>query len=159
MANYNHNLIKVNRNYTFQELAGVLGVHKNTVASWVKNGLPCLKDCRPFLIIGPDARKFLKAKRRGKKQKCKPNELYCLRCKLPTTLAANIVEYVPKSPSKGRLTGFCIRCGCVVNKYISYGSLDRCMTIFDLTKPKGLEHINDSDNPLSNSAFKKGDKS
>jgi phage terminase Nu1 subunit (DNA packaging protein) len=44
MANYNPNLAKVNRSYTFEELAAVFGVHKNTVSSWVKNGLPCLKE-------------------------------------------------------------------------------------------------------------------
>jgi hypothetical protein len=55
----NPNLVKINRSYTFEELAAVLSVHKNTVASWVKNGLPCLKERRPFLILGSEARAYL----------------------------------------------------------------------------------------------------
>ena len=56
MAKYNPNLVKINRSYTYEELAMVFDVHKNTVAAWVKNGLPCLKDMRPFLILGADAK-------------------------------------------------------------------------------------------------------
>jgi hypothetical protein len=67
----------MHRNYTFEELAGVFGVHKNTIANWVKDGLPCLKERRPFLILGQDAREFLKAQRVDKKRLCKPNEFYC----------------------------------------------------------------------------------
>jgi hypothetical protein len=76
MANYNPNLVKLNRNYTFEEMAAVFGIHKNTVSSWVKNGLPCLKEIRPFLILGADARVYLKAQRVSKKQKCRPDEFF-----------------------------------------------------------------------------------
>ena len=155
MANYNPNLVKINRNYSFEELAAVFAVHKNTVSNWVKNGLPCLKEKRPFLILGPDARVYLQEQRKAKKQKCKPNELFCMRCKTPTRPAENFVEYLPSSPTKGRLTGFCERCECVVNKFANYDDLAMYSTLFDLSKPKELEHINDSDNPLLNSDFKK----
>ncbi|OOY57532.1 helix-turn-helix domain-containing protein [Solemya velum gill symbiont] len=155
MANYNPNLVKINRNYTFEELAMVFGVHKNTVSSWVKNGLPCLKERRPFLILGTEARAYLQQQRTVKKQKCKPDEFFCMRCKAPTKPAENYVEYMPLSATKGRLTGFCGRCECVVNKFISFDSLARYSVIFNLSVPKALEHINDCDNPLLNSDLKK----
>jgi len=155
MANYNPNLVKINRNYTFEELAAVFGIHKNTVSSWVKNGLPCLKERRPFLILGVEARFYLKERRGSKKKKCKPDELFCLRCKMPTKPAENFVEYLPLTMAKGRLMGFCGRCECVVNKFVSYNSLEGYSALFDLSKPKALEHINDSDNPILNSDFKK----
>jgi hypothetical protein len=148
MANYNPNRVKVNRNYTYEELAAVYGVHKNTVAAWVKSGLPCLKEMRPYLILGVEARQYLQAQRQNKKQKCKPNELFCMRCKKPTRTAENFVEYLPLTATKGRLGGFCLTCEGVVNKFIGYASLEKYSLIFDLVKPKGLEHINDSDNPL-----------
>jgi hypothetical protein len=148
MANYNPNLVKIHRNYTFEELAGVFRVHKNTISTWVKNGLPCLKERRPFLILGADARLYLQKQRADKKQKCKPNELFCMRCKAPTRPAENFVEYFPLSATKGRLSGFCERCDCVVNKFVSYHNLERYSTLFDLSKPKELERINDSDTPL-----------
>jgi phage terminase Nu1 subunit (DNA packaging protein) len=65
MANYNPNLVKIHRNYTFEELAAVFSVDKNTVSTWVKNGLPCLKEKRPFLILGADARFYLQKQRTG----------------------------------------------------------------------------------------------
>lgn len=155
MANYNPNLVKINRSYTFEEMAAVFDVHKNTVSAWVKNGLPCLRERRPFLILGVDARTYLKAQRGRKKQQCKPDELFCMRCKAPTRPAENFVEYMPLSATKGRLTGFCGRCECVVNKFIRYDSLERYSALFDLSKPMGLERVNDSNNPLLNSDFKK----
>ena len=148
MANYNPNRVKVNRNYTLEELAAVFGVHKNTVAAWVKNGLPCLKEMRPFLILGAEAKVYLKKQRVSKKQKCKPDEFFCMGCKAPSKLAENFVEYLPISPTKGRLCGFCECCEGVVNKFASYASLERYSLLFDLVIPTGLEHINDSDNPL-----------
>lgn len=154
MSNYNHNLVKIHRNYSFEELAGVFGVHKNTVVGWVKNGLPCLKERRPFLIMGVDAREYLKAQRVSKKQSCKLDEFYCMRCKVPTKLAEGLVEFVPISTTKGRLMGFCLHCECVVNKFIGSANLGRYADIFDLTKPTVLEHIKDCDNPLLNCDFK-----
>lgn len=148
MANYNPNLVKINRSYTFEELAAVFGIHKNTVATWVKNGLPCLKEMRPFLILGGEARSYLKNQRVSNKQKCKPNEFYCMRCKVPTTPHDSFVEYLPITAAKGRLSGFCERCECVINKFVSYTSLERYSSIFDLSVSKGLEHINDCNNPL-----------
>lgn len=155
MANYNPNKVKVNRSYTFEELAAVFGVHKNTIAAWVRNGLPCLKDMRPYLILGVEAKTYLQAQRSSKKQTCKPDELFCMRCKQPTKAAENFVEYLPITPTKGRLTGFCLSCEGVVNKFVGYSSLGKYSTIFDLTKPMGLDHINDSDKPVLNSDFNK----
>lgn len=148
MSKHNPYMVKVNRNYTFEELAAVLGVHKNTVAAWVKNGLPCLNERRPYLILGSHAREYLLNQRALKKQTCKPNELYCLRCKCPTTPAENFVEYTPITPTKGRLSGFCSSCECVINKFISPKKLARYEQVFDVSLPSGLEHIRDSDKPL-----------
>ena len=148
MANYNPNLVKINRSYTFEELAGVFGVHKNTVASWVKNGLPCLKERRPFLILGSEARAYLKELRTSKKQKCQADEFYCMRCKSPSKPADNYVEYLPLSATKGRLTGFCGHCECVVNKFISSASLARYSRIFDISDSIVMEHLNDCNQPL-----------
>jgi hypothetical protein len=134
MANYNPNLVKMHHAYTFEELAAVFGVHKNTVANWVKDGLPCLKDRRPFLILGKDARWYLQEKRSAKKQKCKPGELFCFRCKKPTRPAANFVEYSPISDTRGRLVGICERCDCIVNMFVNHDSLESYSAIFDLAK-------------------------
>lgn len=148
MANYNPNLVKIHRNYTYEELAEVFGIHKNTVAEWVKNGLHCLKEQRPFLVLGVDAKAFLQARRNSSKRKCKQNEFYCVRCKKPVKPAENFVEYVAASSTKGRLTALCECCEGVVNKFVAYASLSEYESIFDLDKPIGLEHIKDIDSSL-----------
>jgi hypothetical protein len=148
MANYNPNKVKINRSYSYEELAAVYGVHKNTVATWVNNGLPCLKDMRPYLILGVDAKQYLQRRRQTKKQKCHSNEFFCMRCKKPTRAAENFVEYLPLTATKGRLSGFCFTCEGLVSKFIAYTSLEKYSLLFDLVKPRGLEHINDSDNSL-----------
>jgi hypothetical protein len=132
MANYNPNRVKVNRSYTYTELAAVFGVHKNTIAAWVKDGLPCLQEQRPFLLLGVNVKAFLQQQRAAKKQKCKPNEMFCMRCKAPSKPAENFVEYTMESPTKLHLLGLCERCDCIINKYVSYKDLERYAQIFDL---------------------------
>jgi DNA-binding XRE family transcriptional regulator len=47
----NPNLIKVHFSYTATDLAKRLGVHKNTIRNWGREGLPALA-CRPTLYHG-----------------------------------------------------------------------------------------------------------
>ena len=54
----NPNLAKIHRNYSVGEAAALLGVHKNTVRNWIKNGLPLCDDRRPALILGAELREF-----------------------------------------------------------------------------------------------------
>ena len=46
----NHRHVKIHRSYTVEEIAGLFGIHKNTVRRWVKAGLPTSDDKRPMLI-------------------------------------------------------------------------------------------------------------
>ena len=150
----NPNLAKIHRNYTVEEVALLFGVHKNTVRIWIKKGLPINDDKRPVLILGCELRDFIHAKRTKNKQKCKPFELYCLRCKLPQHPAGNMVEYEAISSSKGRLIAICPGCGGIINKYTSLAKLTQIQDKLDITMPKTLERINKSDELLLNSDFK-----
>ena len=57
--NPNPRLVKIHRNYTVEDVANLLGVHKNTVREWIKQGLPKIDDKRPMLILGCDLFAFL----------------------------------------------------------------------------------------------------
>ena len=59
----NHRLVKIHRNYTVEEVASLLGVHRNTVREWVKRGLATIDRKRPMLIHGRDLAAFLQARR------------------------------------------------------------------------------------------------
>jgi hypothetical protein len=140
----NPNLAKIHRNYTVEEVANLFSVHKNTVRLWVKDGLATNDDKRPMLILGSNLRDFLQAKRKSKKRKCLPFEIYCVRCRLPQLPAENMVDYESINYSMGRLIGLCPSCGGVINKYFNIVQLEQIQGKLDITFPKALKHINES---------------
>jgi len=151
---FNPNLAKIHRSYTVEETANLFGVHKNTVRAWIKSGLPICDQKKPILILGSALREFLQTKRTKHKRKCKPCEIYCVRCKLPQHPAENMVEYKPINNSKGCLTAICPICDTIIYKFTSLAKLAQIQDQLDITMPKTLEHINESDTPLLNCDFK-----
>jgi hypothetical protein len=151
----NPNLAKIHRNYTVEEVANLFSVHKNTVRLWVKDGLAINDDKRPLLILGSDLKDYLQSKRKLKKRKCLPFEIYCVRCRLPQLPAENMVDYEPINSSMGRLIALCPSCNGIINKYFNVAKLAQIQGKLDITVTKALKHINESSYPLLNSDFKK----
>lgn len=112
--------IKIHRSYTVEQLAQVLDCHKNSVRLWIKRGLETLDDGkRPHLIQGAVARLFLEEKRRSKKRRCLPEELYCLGCREPR-LPADRKTLLRRSPGRaGLLEATCSACGTRMFKSVS----------------------------------------
>jgi len=140
----NPNLVKIHRNYTVEDVANLFSVHKNTVRSWVKEGLATNDDKRPMLILGSDLKDYLQAKRKSKKRKCLPFEIYCVRCRLPQLPAANMADYELINCSMGRLIGLCPSCNGIINKYFNFAHLEQIQGKLDITLTKALKHINES---------------
>ena len=62
--------------YTVEEIARLLGCHKQSVRNWIKLGLVTLDDGkRPLLIQGAVARAYLEERKRNAKRRCQPDEL------------------------------------------------------------------------------------
>jgi len=140
----NPNLVKIHRNYTVEDVANLFSVHKNTVRSWGKDGLATINDKKPLLILGSDLKDYLQAKRKSKKRKCLPFEIYCVRCRLPQLPAGNMADYEPTNGSMGRLIGLCPCCSGIINKYFNIAQLEQIQGKLDITLPKPLKHINES---------------
>jgi len=149
----NPNLAKIHRSYSVEEVAGLFGVHKNTVRAWIKAGMPVCDECRPTLILGHHLRSYLQAKRQVTKRKCKPFEMYCLRCRMPRRPAGDMVDFEPLNESTGRLTGICPNCDALMNRYASAASLAKISGYWEVRTPKAQQHINERDIPLLNSDF------
>jgi hypothetical protein len=79
----NYRLVKLHRNSTVEEIAGLLKVHKNTVRGWVKQGLPTIDRQRPTLILGSILSRYLQDRRHRGQKHCAPGEIYCVKCRLP----------------------------------------------------------------------------
>lgn len=151
----NPNLVKIHRSYLVGEVAELLSVHKNTVHSWVKDGLPPNDSKRPLLILGSDLKQYLQLKRKRNKRKCLPHEMYCVRCRSPQIPYGNMVDYKPINSGMGCLIGLCQSCDGFINKFCNLANLEKIKGKLDITFTKALEHINESSTPPVNSDFNK----
>jgi len=149
----NPNLAKIHRSYTVEEVAILFSVHKNSVRSWLKNGLPVNDNKRPILILGSDLKHYLQSKRKRNKRKCLPVEIYCVRCRSPQRPAGNMVDFEPISCSMGCLVGLCPSCEGIINKFFKVAQLSQIQGKLDITFTKAQEHIIDSNKVLVNSDF------
>ncbi len=153
----NHRLVKIHRNYTVEEIARLLGKHKNTVRHWVKDGLATIDDKRPMLILGRDLVEFIKKRRAKNKQSCKPGELYCVRCRLPRFPAGDMAEYSPVTVKFGNLIAICPDCDSIMNRRVSLARIEEVCGNLDITFPKELRHIVKRTKPSVNGDLGEGE--
>lgn len=151
---HNPNLAKIHRSYTVEEVAGLYGVFKGTVRAWIKAGLPTLNDKRPMLILGSDLAAFHQARRTKNKQKCRPGEMYCVRCRAPKSPALGMADYKPVTETMGNLIAICPDCNSIMNRRTSIAKLVLMREEMDITMPQALQHIVESNQPSVNSDLK-----
>ncbi len=152
----NPRLIKIHRSYTVEEVARLFDMHRNTVRNWVKEGLATIDDKRPMLILGHDLVAFIKRRRTKNKQKCKPGELYCVRCRVPKFPAGDIAEYSPVTEKFGNLTAICPACDSIMNQRMSWARILEIKGNLDITFPEELQHIVKRAKPSVNSDLTQG---
>lgn len=151
----NPRLAKIHRNYTVEEIARLLGVHRNTVREWIKRGLPTSDDRRPTLVLGRDLVAFLQAKRAKNKRSCEPGEIYCMRCREPRAPAGEMADYMPLTATTGNLIGICPVCETLMYRRASAARLALVKGCLDITLPQAERHIDESAQPSVNSDFAK----
>src|SRR5262249_62112111 len=88
----NPRLVKIHRNYSVEDIARLFDVHKNTVRSWLKQGLATIDDRRPTLILGRELLRFLQERRQQAKQSCGPGRIYCIECRAPKLHAFQMAD-------------------------------------------------------------------
>lgn len=140
----NHRLVKIHRNYTVEDVARLLDMHKNTVRIWIKAGLPVLSEKRPALILGHVLKEFLKERRTKNKRPCKPGQLYCLRCRTPQYPAGNMADYEPVAVKFGNLIAICPDCDTIMNQRVSLAKIGLICGKIDISFPEALRHIVES---------------
>jgi hypothetical protein len=115
----NPRLVKLHRSYAVEQIAHLFGVHKNTVRSWVKQGLQPIDGQRPALFHGPVLVAFLQRRRECAKQSCPPGHIYCLPCRAPKAPAGNMAEFVPVADTTGNLRGICPDCDRLIHRRVN----------------------------------------
>lgn len=103
--------IRIRRTYSVPEVAALLGVHVHTVRRWLKNGLGSIDGQSPTLIHGAELRRYLDARVKSMKQKCGPDEMYCLSCRAPRLPILGSVHIADLNEKTVRLAGSCCTCG------------------------------------------------
>jgi helix-turn-helix protein len=152
----NHRLVKIHRNYSVEQVAETLSVHKNTVRSWIKEGLPVCDERRPVLILGRDLSDFLQVRRTKNKRPCKLGELYCFRCRLPKLPAGAMADCFPVSDKIGHLQAICPDCDCMMNRRVSLAKIGLFAALLSITFPKAQEEVSNTTQPNVNSDFEGG---
>ena len=101
----------------------MLEAHKNTVRAWLRDGLKPIDQRRPVLIQGGQLASYVDARRKRRRQPCRPGEFYCFRCRMPKAAAAGTADYLPVTPSSGNLMARCSDCGTRMFRRVSLRKL------------------------------------
>lgn len=152
----NYRMVKIHRSYTVEDVACLFDTHKNTVLEWVKAGLATNDSKRPMLILGADLAAFLKARRMKNKRPCKPNEFYCVRCRMPRVPAEGMVDYTPESETDIRMEAICPVCDCMMNRWISRTKLEQICGKLEVTFREAEERVSKRTEPVLNIDFNEG---
>ncbi|MBC2666581.1 DNA-binding protein [Novosphingobium flavum] len=108
--------VKLHRSYSVPELADCLGVHKNTVRHWQRDGLTAIDGIRPALFAGSATRTFLLTRQTSRKRPCPPGTIYCFKCRAPQPPALGMVEFIPGIATTGNLMALCDACGTPMHR-------------------------------------------
>jgi hypothetical protein len=151
--NHNYRLVKIHRNYSIEEIASLLDVHRNTVRRWLDEGLATIDRRRPLLVKGTVLQAFLRDRRAKNKCPCAPGEFYCLRCRHPKRPIASRVVYEALTFDRGNLLGICPDCGARLNRRVSLARMAGAIGDLHVTYPQVQEHIDESSHPSLNCDF------
>lgn len=143
---YNTRLICRGLSYSVQEIAELYGIHSNAVLRWIRDGLPLIDQNRPYLIHGAELEAHLKKKQAGRKHKCKPDEFFCFKCRLPRKAWGDMVDITILNESKLAISGLCAICETPVRRAGSVEKLAEYQKTFSIqTMP--APHITDCNPP------------
>ena len=120
----NPRLVKIHRNYSVEDIARLFGIHKNTVRSWLKQGLAAIDDPRPTLILGRELFRFLHERRQKGKHSCGPGRIFCIACRARQVPAGNMAECIPASALAGNLCGICPDCDRLIYRRVNLTKID-----------------------------------
>jgi hypothetical protein len=140
----NPRLVKVHRNYSVEDISRLFGIHKNTVRSWMKQGLKAIDDRRPTLILGRELSRFLHDRRQNAKQSCGPGRIFCIACRAPKVPAGNMAECTRTGPLAGNVCGICPDCHRLIYRRVNLAKIDAIRGELEITFTQPRPRIGES---------------
>ena len=142
--------VKLHRSYSVPELATLLGVHKNTVRHWQRNGLEPIDASRPWLFQGSVVRAFLALRNASRKRPCKPGTLFCFHCREARPPALGMLDYIAVTATSGNLRAQCAACGGMMHQRIRRADLAAKMPGLHIQIREAPLRISGSPSPSDN---------
>lgn len=146
----NPNLAKIHHSYTPRELADRLGVHKNTIRHWQRNGLRPIDDQRPYVFDGSVIRQFLRLRNQSQKRPCPVGTIYCFGCHEPRRPSPTSIEYAPTRIGAGNLRALCSECGTVMCRRVRQDDIAAVLPGLPVQIRQASPRLNGSASPSSN---------
>jgi hypothetical protein len=155
---YNTRLIKQNYCYALDEIARLFSIHISSVRNWIKEGLPLIDRSRPYMAHGSELTSFIKQRQAKRKQPCKKNEFYCLKCRAPRESKNNKASIHIQSKTKLQLKGKCSVCSTTMYRAGSVKNITEYSKSFVIQKMHG-RHIIECSHPTLMCHFERTNKS
>lgn len=114
---YNKRALSKDRVYRIKAAARAIGASEATMRTLDREGLPTIKDKRPFLIRGADLIEFLEKREAASRKPLGQDQFFCMSCHGRREAAEGSVVYHPASTSHGRLSALCGVCGGKVGRF------------------------------------------
>lgn len=146
--------VKQGTTYEVAEVAKLLGIHRNTVRRWLKEGLGAIDDRRPLLIHGSALKAFLAKRRETRRHTCRPGEFYCFRCRVPRAPWGGTADLSFRNEKVARLAALCASCGTPMHRTVRRADLPTLGVLIDL-HTLAPERMNGCSDPNANRAFEK----
>jgi len=128
----------------------MLNAHKNTVRAWLRDGLKPIDQRRPVLIQGGQLASYVDARRKRRRQPCRPGEFYCFRCRMPKAPTAGTADYLPVTPSSGNLMARCSDCGTRMYRRVALRKLGAVAGAIKVALPQAQQRITECADPSLN---------
>lgn len=143
-------LAKINHSYSVDEVARLFHIHKNTVRSWLRQGLKAIDDRRPTVIHGLELRRFLTERRAQTKQTCGPGRIFCLPCRAPKVPAGEMADCIQSGVTTAVLQGICPDCGRMIHRRVNPLKLEAVCGDLDVAVTQAHPRIEDTGKPNVN---------
>jgi len=143
---YNVRLVRRNLSYSINEIAELFALHSQAVRQWIKAGLQTIDDRKPFLIHGSELIRFLTKRQAGRKHRCKLDEFFCCRCRVPKRPRDGLVSIRVLNDRQLNLAGHCEDCGSPMNRLGSVGQLDQYQKTF-IVEPIATPRLRENAHP------------
>ena len=151
---FNCRRVKIHRTYTIAELAALIGAHKHTISRWIAAGLPTTDSTRPLPYPGAMSFALSCGRANPSNSVASQARLYCFGCRAPKRPAGNMADYIPRTATRGLLSGICPACGKMIYRATSLAKIEQIGGELDIAFPKAEQRLDDTSAPLSNVDFK-----